>query len=62
MPNYDSDSSSDDDETGYQTTNVTLGYASTESTGDEISHIGGYEVSEKHAVERHSLICIDMAR
>jgi pre-rRNA-processing protein TSR4 len=40
MPPYDSDSS--DEEEDYSTTNVTLGYASTESTGDEISHVGGH--------------------
>ncbi|KAJ9654321.1 hypothetical protein H2198_006619 [Neophaeococcomyces mojaviensis] len=38
MASYDSDSSSDGDELQ---TNVTLGYATEESTGDEISHIGG---------------------
>lgn len=36
--------SSSDDEGGYTTTNVTLGYASLESTGDDISHIGGHPV------------------
>lgn len=41
MPPYESDSSSDDGE-DYSTTNVTLGYAATESTGDDISHLGGY--------------------
>jgi len=40
MPDYDSDSS--DDAGDYSTTNVTLGYASTESTGDDISHLGGH--------------------
>ncbi|KAK4942535.1 hypothetical protein LTR10_017664 [Elasticomyces elasticus] len=41
MPPYESDSSSDDGE-DYSTTNVTLGYASADSTGDDISHLGGY--------------------
>ena len=41
MPRYDSDSS--DDGENYSTTNVTLGYTTTaDSTGDEISHIGGH--------------------
>lgn len=40
MPAYDSDSS--DDGADYSTTNVTLGYAATESTGDDISHLGGH--------------------
>jgi len=40
MASYDSDSSSDD---GLDVqTNVTLGYATQESTGDDISHIGGH--------------------
>ncbi|KIV96897.1 hypothetical protein PV10_00711 [Exophiala mesophila] len=41
MPNYDSDSSDSGDD-DYSTTNVVLGYASTESAGDDISHLGGY--------------------
>ena len=40
MPDYDSDSS--DDAGDYSTTNVNLGYASTESTGDDVSHLGGH--------------------
>lgn len=40
MPDYDSDSS--DDVGDYSTTNVTLGYAATESTGDDVSHLGGH--------------------
>ncbi|KAK5057719.1 hypothetical protein LTR84_011720 [Exophiala bonariae] len=40
MPNYDSDSS--DEGADYSTTNVTLGYATTEPTGDDISHLGGH--------------------
>ncbi|KIY02491.1 uncharacterized protein Z520_00956 [Fonsecaea multimorphosa CBS 102226] len=40
MAPYDSDSSDDGDD--YSTTNVTLGYATVESTGDDISHLGGH--------------------
>ena len=40
MPTYDSDSSEDAED--YSTTNVTLGYATADPTGDEISHLGGY--------------------
>ncbi|KEF62576.1 uncharacterized protein A1O9_00549 [Exophiala aquamarina CBS 119918] len=40
MPDYDSDSS--DNAEDYSTTDVTLGYAATESTGDDISHLGGH--------------------
>lgn len=36
--------SSSEDEGPYTTTNVTLGYASRESTGDDISHLGGHPV------------------
>ncbi|KAF2714092.1 hypothetical protein K504DRAFT_368994 [Pleomassaria siparia CBS 279.74] len=39
MPSYDSDSSDEGED--YTETNVLLGYASTQSTGDSISHIGG---------------------
>ena len=37
--------SSSDEESEYRTTNTTLGYASLEPTGDDISHIGGHPVS-----------------
>ncbi|KIW28668.1 uncharacterized protein PV07_08311 [Cladophialophora immunda] len=40
MAPYDSDSSDDGED--YSTTNVTLGYATVESTGDDISHLGGH--------------------
>jgi len=43
MANYDSDTSSEGGD-DYTTTNVTLGYASSESYGDDISHIGGHPV------------------
>ena len=36
--------SSSDEEGHYTTTSVTLGYAAIESTGDDISHVGGYPV------------------
>ncbi|KAF2661482.1 hypothetical protein K491DRAFT_587083 [Lophiostoma macrostomum CBS 122681] len=39
MPPYDSDSSDEGED--YTETNVLLGYASKESTGDSISHLGG---------------------
>lgn len=39
MPTYDSDSS---DDTLDVQTNVTLGYATVEVTGDDISHVGGH--------------------
>ncbi|EXJ84979.1 hypothetical protein A1O3_05654 [Capronia epimyces CBS 606.96] len=41
MPPYDSDSS-DDGGDDYSTTNVILGYAVSDPSGDEISHVGGY--------------------
>ncbi|KAF2466661.1 uncharacterized protein BDR25DRAFT_336466 [Lindgomyces ingoldianus] len=40
MPPYDSESS--DEGENYTETNVLLGYASQEATGDTISHLGGY--------------------
>ena len=43
MSNMDMDSSSEDDG-DFKTTNVTLGYASAEATGDDVSHIGGHPV------------------
>lgn len=42
MAPYDSDSS--DDGGDYTETNVLLGYAAREATGDAISHIGGAPV------------------
>jgi len=42
MAPYDSDSS--DDEKDYTETNVLLGYATKDATGDAISHIGGAPV------------------
>jgi hypothetical protein len=53
MSGGDIDSSSDD-EGGFTTTNVTLGYASQESTGDDISHIGGYPVRRRVPAGRMS--------
>ena len=40
------DSSSDEDNGEYTTTNVTLGYVSKESAGDDVSHLGGYSTFE----------------
>jgi hypothetical protein len=42
MPPYDSESSDEGED--YTETNVLLGYASKESTGDAISHLGGVPV------------------
>ncbi|KPI41314.1 20S rRNA accumulation protein 4 [Cyphellophora attinorum] len=42
MAPRDAESSSEDDNDGYTTTNVTLGYASHEPVGDDISHLGGH--------------------
>lgn len=39
--------SSSDDEGDFTTTDVTLGYASVETAGDDISHIGGHSVRVK---------------
>lgn len=41
---YDSDSSGLSDQEEYTETNVLLGYASKEPTGDTISHLGGQPV------------------
>jgi len=46
MPPYDSDSSGDEDNE-YTLTNVLLGYASKETTDDEISQLGGRPVRLK---------------
>ncbi len=43
MDSYDSDSSLEEDKE-YTETNVNLGYASKEPTGDSISHLGGFPV------------------
>ena len=42
MPPYDSESSDGED---YTETNVLLGYATKQATGDAVSHIGGEPVS-----------------
>jgi pre-rRNA-processing protein TSR4 len=42
MAPRDAESSSEDENDGYTTTNVTLGYASHEPVGDDISHLGGH--------------------
>jgi len=43
MPPYDSESGEEDED--YTQTNVLLGYATTEATGDAVSHLGGAPVS-----------------
>jgi pre-rRNA-processing protein TSR4 len=42
MAPYDSDSSDEGEE--YTETNVLLGYASKEASGDVVSHLGGHPV------------------
>ena len=59
MSAQDPDSSSED-ERDYKTTNVTLGYASTEALGDDISHIGGHPVLRLCIPENAGLILADM--
>lgn len=49
MPPYDSDSGDDEEE--YTETNVLLGYATSEPTGDAVSHLGGVPVCSR---ERHA--------
>lgn len=63
MPRYDSDSSDDGED--YTETNVLLGYASKEPTGDSISHLGGQPVRFQRScstVHRADTSNIDMAR
>ncbi|KAK3179865.1 hypothetical protein Dsin_032538 [Dipteronia sinensis] len=55
MPDYDSDSS-DDNNDAYTTTNVVLGYAVDEPAGDDISHIGGHPVKCKVCNDYMSLL------
>jgi hypothetical protein len=43
MPPYDSESSDDGED--YTETNVLLGYATKQATGDAVSHLGGAPVS-----------------
>jgi hypothetical protein len=43
MPPYDSDSGEEDED--YTQTKVLLGYATTEATGDAVSHLGGAPVN-----------------
>ena len=47
MDSYDSDSSFGG-EKEYTETNVNLGYALREPTGDTISHLGGFSVCHAH--------------
>lgn len=51
MSSKDIDLSSDE-EGDYTTTNVTLGYASVELTGDDISQVGGYPVGQQSLAHR----------
>jgi hypothetical protein len=62
MPAYDSDSLDEGED--YTETNVLLGYASKEASGDSVSHLGGRPVSSKrHLCHRYLLIWrLDMDR
>jgi hypothetical protein len=53
--------SSSDDESSYATTNVLLGYASKEPTGDDISYLGGSPVFCLDAISLKLLILVGMA-
>jgi len=44
MTSYETDSSFDEEDT-YNETNILLGYASKEPTGDDVSQLGGLPVS-----------------
>jgi pre-rRNA-processing protein TSR4 len=46
MPPYDSESSDEGEE--YTETNVLLGYATEDATGDTVSHLGGAPVRPRH--------------
>lgn len=52
MPPYESESSDEGED--YTETNVLLGYATKEATGDAISHIGGAPVRETLRIGRDS--------
>lgn len=54
--------SSSDDEGDFTTTDVTLGYASVETTGDEVSHIGGHSVRLKPTGWNRQLTRADLDR
>jgi hypothetical protein len=57
------DDFSSEDEAVYDTTNVTLGYTSTETTGDDVSHTGGFAVfSTSSSKDEIILTTLDMAR
>lgn len=55
MPPYDSESSDEGED--YAETNVLLGYATREATGDAISHLGGAPVSPARGLRRHTCTC-----
>lgn len=60
MPPYDSDSSDDGED--YTETNVLLGYAAKEPSGDSVSHLGGTPVRSSHTQKVHSSnFRVDMA-
>jgi len=53
MATYDSDSSLEDGNE-YTDTNVNLGYASKEPTGDTVSHFGGFPVCPAYLSSLHN--------
>lgn len=55
MPPYDSESSDEGED--FAETNVLLGYATREATGDAISHLGGAPVSPARGLRRHTCTC-----
>lgn len=59
MPPYDSDSSDEGED--YTETNVLLGYATKDATGDAVSHLGGAPVCHSCHVEMAGLTkCVGM--
>ena len=54
--------SSSDEDGDYATTNVTLGYASKESTGDDVSQLGGYHVCLWQCPRASILTSVDVDR
>jgi pre-rRNA-processing protein TSR4 len=53
MDTYDSESSVED-RNEYTDTNVNLGYASKEPTGDTVSHFGGLPVCPAYLMSLHN--------
>jgi pre-rRNA-processing protein TSR4 len=62
MPPYDSESSDEGEE--YTETNVLLGYATEDATGDAVSHLGGAPVQLSHptSTSRTNSFFVVMAR